>query len=74
MAHLRAMSAPYRHLGVKFIPLGGVNESNLKDFVTDPLIVAVGGSWLATPEMIENLQTSKIRDNARRAYDIIKSA
>ena len=74
MAHLLAMSAPYRHLGVKFIPLGGVNESNLKDFVTDPLIVAVGGSWLATPEMIENLQTSKIRDNARRAYDIIKSA
>ncbi len=53
MKHLEYMSAPYNHLGVSFIPLGGVNASNYLEFLAHPLITAVGGSWLATPAQIE---------------------
>jgi 2-dehydro-3-deoxyphosphogluconate aldolase/(4S)-4-hydroxy-2-oxoglutarate aldolase len=39
---------------VKFMPTGGVDNSNLKEFVENKKIVACGGSWLVkgTPEDI----------------------
>jgi 2-dehydro-3-deoxyphosphogluconate aldolase/(4S)-4-hydroxy-2-oxoglutarate aldolase len=70
MAGLKTMATPYRHLGVKFIPLGGVKEANLAEILAMPLVAAVGGSWLATTEQIENLQTDKIREQSRRAAEI----
>ncbi len=73
MDHLRAMSAPYKHMGIKFIPLGGVNLGNLKEMLSDPLIAAVGGSWLAKPDMIANLKLDEIRANAQAASDVLKS-
>ena len=73
MAHLKSMSAPYKHLGIKFIPLGGVNLGNLKEMLSDPLIAAVGGSWLAKPDMISNLKLDEIRANALAASEVLKS-
>ncbi len=71
MAHLKAMSAPYKHMGVKFIPLGGVNLGNLKEMLSDPLIAAVGGSWLATPELIKAKKFDEICTNAKAASKVI---
>jgi len=53
LARLKAMSAPYQHLGVRFVPLGGVNEKNMSTYLADPLIAALGGSWLAPREAIK---------------------
>lgn len=73
MKHLKAMSAPYNHLGLSYIPLGGVNTTNLADFVSDPLIAAVGGSWLAKPDQIKNGEFDKIQAQAEEATKIIAS-
>lgn len=73
MKHLKAMSAPYNHLGLSYIPLGGVNTTNLADFVSDPLIAAVGGSWLAKPDQIKNGEFDKIQAQAEEAAKIIAS-
>lgn len=54
LPHLRSMVAPYGYLGLQFIPLGGLNESNLQYYLADPLIAAVGGSWIARPEEIQS--------------------
>ena len=40
---LKALSGPFP--GTKFIPTGGVNNDNLAEFITAPMIHAVGGSW-----------------------------
>ena len=32
--------------GLKFLPTGGVNTGNIKDYVDAPFIHAVGGSWV----------------------------
>jgi 2-dehydro-3-deoxyphosphogluconate aldolase/(4S)-4-hydroxy-2-oxoglutarate aldolase len=45
--YLNAISAPYKHTGVKFIPTGGVNENNLCDYLELPVILACGGTWIA---------------------------
>lgn len=73
MEHLKSMSAPYKHLGIKFIPLGGVNLSNLKEMLSDPLIAAVGGSWLAKPDQIAALKLDEIRKNAEAASAVLKT-
>ena len=49
---INAMGAAFPE--VKFMPTGGVDNSNLKEFVSNKKIVACGGSWLVkgTPEEI----------------------
>jgi 2-dehydro-3-deoxyphosphogluconate aldolase/(4S)-4-hydroxy-2-oxoglutarate aldolase len=50
--YLRNIAAPYNHLGVKYLPLGGVKQSNLAEYLSEPLVAAVGGSWLAPKDAI----------------------
>ena len=71
--HLKAMAAPYKHLGIKFLPLGGVNINNLAEMLSDPLIAAVGGSWLAKPEQIQQGLFDVIEAQAREASEVLKS-
>ena len=73
LARLKAMSAPYQHLGVRFVPLGGVNEKNMSTYLADPLIAALGGSWLAPREAIMEKRWSDITGLARQATTLIGS-
>lgn len=41
---IKALSGPF--VGLKFIPTGGVNQQNIGEFVSNPSIHAVGGSWV----------------------------
>ena len=41
---MKNLSAPF--VGVKFLPTGGVNASNIKEYINAPFIHAVGGSWV----------------------------
>ncbi len=67
LPYLGAMTAPYRHLGLSFVPLGGVNTGNLKEYLASPLIAAVGGSWIAKRELIRAKDWETIRRNAAEA-------
>jgi 2-dehydro-3-deoxyphosphogluconate aldolase/(4S)-4-hydroxy-2-oxoglutarate aldolase len=73
LARLKAMSAPYQHLGVRFVPLGGVSEKNMSAYLADPLIAALGGSWLAPREAIMEKRWSQITELARQATTLIGS-
>lgn len=53
---LSAIKAPYTHLGLKYIPLGGITTGNLCSYLADPDVLAVGGSWLAPKSLIESEQ------------------
>ena len=41
---MKNLSAPFG--GVKFLPTGGVNTENIKEYFSAPFIHAVGGSWI----------------------------
>ena len=41
---MKNLSAPF--VGVKFLPTGGINSSNIKEYIDSPFIHAVGGSWV----------------------------
>ncbi len=67
LPHLRNIAAPYAHFGLKFIPLGGINAANLKEYLEEPLVGAVGGSWLAPRDAIAAKAWPQIEANAREA-------
>jgi len=72
LKHLKYMAAPFAHLNVRFIPLGGLDLTNLEKYLRDPLIQAVGGSWLAPRDLIQQQAWSKITDNARQATQLVQ--
>ena len=41
---MKNLSAPF--VGMKFLPTGGVNAGNIKEYIDAPFIHAVGGSWV----------------------------
>ncbi|MBM4088504.1 MAG: bifunctional 4-hydroxy-2-oxoglutarate aldolase/2-dehydro-3-deoxy-phosphogluconate aldolase [Planctomycetes bacterium] len=67
LAYLKSMAAPYVHLGVRFVPLGGLSLANMADYLRDPLILAVGGSWLAPRTEIRTGDFARIRARAAEA-------
>lgn len=52
LAYLRTIAAPFRHLGLRFLPLGGIDPDNASDYFSEPLVAAIGGSWLAPSDQI----------------------
>ena len=43
---LKSLIAPYKHLGIRFMPTGGVSTANVESYLSLPEVVAVGGTWL----------------------------
>ena len=41
---MKNLAAPF--VGMKFLPTGGVNSGNIKEYIDAPFIHAVGGSWV----------------------------
>lgn len=73
LAHLNTIAAPFAHLGLRYIPLGGINAGNLAMYLQSPLVACVGGSWLAKPEVIQKREWETIRRNAAEAMTIVHS-
>lgn len=73
LSYLRAMAAPYAHLGLRYIPLGGLTAANAGSYLADPLIAAIGGSWIAPREAIKANDWATITANARGASGLVSS-
>lgn len=50
VAMIKALAAPFR--SVRFIPTGGVNPANLRDYLTQSAVLAVGGTWMVAPDLL----------------------
>ena len=67
LKHLTAMAAPYDHLGLRFMPLGGLNADNAAGYLASPLVAALGGSWIAPRNLIRKRDWKRITENAAAA-------
>lgn len=70
--YLKSMAAPYSHLGLKYIPLGGLNAGNLGDYLSSELVLAAGGSWIAPRDAINACDWETITNNTKQAVELIK--
>ncbi|MFM9024322.1 MAG: bifunctional 4-hydroxy-2-oxoglutarate aldolase/2-dehydro-3-deoxy-phosphogluconate aldolase [Planctomycetaceae bacterium] len=71
---LRSIAAPYLHLGVQFLPLGGIGPDNAGQYLADPLVPAVGGSWLAPEAVLRRGDWPAVTALARQATEIVATA
>jgi 2-dehydro-3-deoxyphosphogluconate aldolase/(4S)-4-hydroxy-2-oxoglutarate aldolase len=69
---IKALSAPYAHTGVRFMPTGGVSTTNLPDYLSEKAVACVGGTWIASREAIAEKKWKQISDNCKAAIEIVK--
>lgn len=72
LAMLKAMAAPYTML--KFMPTGGINTKNLKEYLDFSKILCCGGSWMVKGDMIKNKEFDKITEMTREATELAAAA
>lgn len=70
LEYLNAMNGPYAHLGLEYMPLGGLDERNFIRYLEQKNIPAVGGSWIASRALIRQKDWDGIRTNAGRAVEL----
>ena len=51
--------------------LGGITTSNLASYLSDPDVLAVGGSWLAPKAMIDAERWDEITNAAHEAQRLV---
>ena len=73
LQHLSGMAAPYRHLGITFIPLGGIHIENARTYLDSPLITAIGGSWLAKRDFIQSENWEAITRNSKEIRNLARA-
>jgi 2-dehydro-3-deoxyphosphogluconate aldolase/(4S)-4-hydroxy-2-oxoglutarate aldolase len=66
--YLKAVSAPFG--GVSFIPTGGVDQTNLREYLSFNRVFAVGGTWIAKDAAISSGKFDEITRLAREAVAI----
>ena len=67
---LKAISAPYSM--IKFIPTGGIDAKNVREYLSFKQVVACGGSWMVTREMISNSKFNEVTTLAQEAVNLVK--
>ena len=71
---LEAIAAPFGHLGIRFIPTGGVSEAKIGDWLRLESVLAVGGTWIAKSEDIRQGRFAEITAKARSAVAAARAA
>ena len=67
---LKDLNGPYGHLGIEYIPLGGISAADLQRYLEEPSVLAVGGSWLAPRKLIQAKDWDAISRNCEEARKI----
>ena len=67
---IKAMSAPYTMM--KFMPTGGINATNVRDYLACDKILACGGSWMVKGDLINAGNFAEIEKQTREAAAIVK--
>ena len=66
---LKAISGPFPD--VRFCPTGGINQENLKSYLSLPSVLSVGGSWMVPQALIEKGDWAGITQLATEAGELV---
>ena len=71
VARLKALAGPFAD--IRFCPTGGVNEQNLRDYLAQPNVVCVGGTWLTPAALVETQDWTGVGKLAAQAVRLAGS-
>ena len=69
---LKALYGPYR--GVRFMPTGGISPQNVKEYLSQPNVIACGGSWLCPAQDMEEGNWKAITQRAKECMELVREA
>ena len=69
---LKGVGAVYSHTGVKFMPLGGVSINNVLEYLKQPNVLASGGSWLCSKDILKEKNWIEMKNRFKKASELIK--
>lgn len=69
---IKAMAAPYTMM--KFMPTGGINAKNVRDYLAYDRIIACGGSWMVKGDLVKAGKFDEIAALAKEAVQIVKES
>jgi 2-dehydro-3-deoxyphosphogluconate aldolase/(4S)-4-hydroxy-2-oxoglutarate aldolase len=69
VAYLKALAGPFRE--VSFVPTGGVNASNLADYLALGHVAACGGSWMVAPALLRSGDFARVEALTAEAMAIV---
>ena len=72
IAAVRALSGPFP--GIEFMPTGGIDPSNLEDYLRLPNVAACGGSWPAGRELMRSRDFAAVEAAAAAAVATVAAA
>ena len=67
---IKALCGPFPQ--IKFLPTGGINQANAAEYFKNPKILAVGGSWMVTKDMVAAGDFEGITAKSKAATDLFK--
>ena len=67
---IKAVAAAY--VDLKFMPTGGINAKNVRDYLAYNKIIACGGSWMVKKDLIAAGEWDKIGAMVKEAAAIVK--
>jgi 2-dehydro-3-deoxyphosphogluconate aldolase/(4S)-4-hydroxy-2-oxoglutarate aldolase len=69
---LKALGGAFGHTGVRFVPTGGIDARNLRDYLSLPIVAAVGGSWMVEKSLIAAKNWKQIETLTREAVALAR--
>ena len=67
---IKALSGPFPQ--IRILPTGGINQNNAAEYFKNPKILAVGGSWMCTKDMISSGDFDGITEKSAAATALFK--
>ena len=72
LAMVKALTAPY--VGMKFMPTGGINAKNIREYLAFDRIIACGGSWMVKGDLVKAGDFEKITELTKEAVEIVRES
>jgi 2-dehydro-3-deoxyphosphogluconate aldolase/(4S)-4-hydroxy-2-oxoglutarate aldolase len=69
---LKSIGGPLPH--IKFMPTGGVRLEKVAEYIAQPNVAALGGTWIVPPALLEAGDFAAIEKLARQAHDAAMGA
>ncbi|MBV8780643.1 MAG: bifunctional 4-hydroxy-2-oxoglutarate aldolase/2-dehydro-3-deoxy-phosphogluconate aldolase [Phycisphaerae bacterium] len=69
---LKALAAPYGQM--RFMPTGGITQQNISEYLKFPKVIACGGSWMVTKELLSAKNFAQITQLSNEAVKLANAA
>lgn len=71
LAMLKGLAGPMAEL--KLCPTGGIGENDAADYLAQPNVVCIGGSWMVAKEWLAAGDYAKVRESSARAAALVRA-